>query len=217
MGYAARRPALDADAFLTWEAGQPLRHELIDGEVFAMAGAEERHVTVGMNIGFALRQALAGTPCRTFLTDMKLRPLGADDFFYPDVFVTCAEADRALAQFKREPSLVFEVLSPTTAAYDRGEKFARYRRIASVREVVFVDIDTRRVDVHRRGADGLFVLHAFEPGEDVVLASVGLTLTAETLFAEVPEAPPSTGGWTGPVPEVRMPPGYYEPAGAARG
>jgi len=217
MGYAARKPLTDADAFLTWEAGQTLRHELVDGEVFAMAGAEERHVTVGMNIGFALRQALAGTPCRTFLTDMKLRPLGADDFFYPDVFVTCAEADRALAQFKREPSLIFEVLSPTTAAYDRGEKFARYRRIASVREVVFVDIDTRRVDVHRRGADGLFVLHAFEPGEDVVLASVGLTLTAETLFAEVPEAPPSTSGWTGPVPEVRMPPGYYEPVPAASG
>ena len=220
MGYAARKPLTDADAFLTWEAGQALRHELVDGEVFAMAGAEERHVTVGMNIGFALRQALAGTPCRTFLTDMKLRPLGADDFFYPDVFVTCAEADRALAQFKREPSLIIEVLSPTTAAYDRGEKFARYRRIASVREVVFVDIDTRRIDVYRRGTDGLFVLHAFEPGEDVVLASVGVTLAAAVLFAEVPEAPPSSGGWTGPVPEVRMPPGYWaggEPAARPSG
>jgi Uma2 family endonuclease len=217
MGYAARRPALDAEAFLAWEAGQALRHELVDGEVYAMAGAEERHVTVAGNAYMALRQALAGTPCRTFLTDMKLRPLGADDFFYPDVFVTCAEADRALAQFKREPALIVEVLSPATAAYDRGEKFARYRRMASVREVVFVDVDTRRIDVHRRGADGLVVLHAFEPGEDVVLASVGATLAAAVLVAEVPEAPLSTGGWTGPVPEVRMPPGYYEPAGAARG
>ena len=179
MGYAARKPLTDADAFLTWEAGQALRHELVDGEVYAMAGAEERHVTVGMNIGFALRQALAGTPCRTFLTDMKLRPLGADDFFYPDVFVTCAEADRTDPLVKREPRLIVEVLSPSTAAHDRGEKFARYRAAASLQEVVFIDLDNRRVDVHRRGADGLFVLHPFEPGQDVELASVGVTLTAK--------------------------------------
>jgi Uma2 family endonuclease len=217
MGYAARKPAMGPDAYLAWEAGQPTRSEFVDGEVFAMAGAEERHVTVAGNAYMALRQALAGTPCRTFLTDMKLRPLGADDFFYPDVFVTCAEADRALAQFKREPCLIIEVLSPTTAAYDRGEKFARYRRIASVREVVIVDIDTRRIDVYRRRADGLFVLHAFEPGEDVVLASVGVTLTATVLFAEVPDAPPATPAWTGPVPEVRMPPGYWDPAQQAVG
>ncbi|MGA1289265.1 MAG: Uma2 family endonuclease, partial [Rubrivivax sp.] len=79
MGYAARKPAMGPDAYLAWEAGQPTRSELVDGEVFAMAGAEERHVTVAGNAYMALRQALAGTPCRTFLTDMKLRPLGADD------------------------------------------------------------------------------------------------------------------------------------------
>jgi Uma2 family endonuclease len=119
------------------------------------------------------------------MADMKLRPQTRDDFFYPDVFVTCAESDRADPLVKREPRLIVEVLSPSTAAYDRGEKFARYRAAGSLQEMVFIDLDTRRVDVHRRGADGLFVLHPFEAGQDVELTSVGVTITDAQLWAEI--------------------------------
>ena len=197
MGLPALQPRMTPEDFLAWDATQTLRHEFVDGEVYAMAGAEERHVQTAGNVYITLRQALAGTPCRTFMADMKLRPAASDDFFYPDVFVTCAEADRADPLVKREPRLIVEVLSPSTAAYDRGEKFARYRAAASLQEVVFIDLDTRRVDVHRRGADGLFVLHPFEPGQDVELASVGVTLTAGQLWAEVDSA---ASGWPQPSP-----------------
>ena len=215
MGYAARRPVMSAESFLDWEAGQVQRHEFVDGLPYAMAGAEERHATMAGNVYLTLRQSLSGTPCRTFMTDMKLRPQASDDFFYPDVFVTCAEADRQRPLFKSEPCLVVEVLSPSTAAYDRGEKFARYRRIASLQEVVFVDLDTCRVDVHRRRPDGLFVLHPFDPGEDVVLASVACTLTAAQLFADVPEPAPAPARDPSSLPQVRMPTGYWVPSGAA--
>ncbi len=189
MGYAAKQPGLSVDEFLAWEAGQLERHEFVQGEVFAMAGAEDHHVTVTLNVAMSLRQALAGTPCRTYMTGMKVQPLESSDFFYPDVLVTCSAADRASALVKHEPRLIVEVLSPSTAAYDRGEKFVHYRRIASLEEFALVDLDSRRTDVYRKGADGLWVLHPCEPGEPVPLASVGVTIAPEALFAEVDEPP----------------------------
>jgi len=189
MGQAALKPAMTADEYLAWEAEQPERHDFLNGEVFAMAGAEDRHVTVSLNVAMALRQHLAGTPCRTFMADMKVQALTGNNYFYPDVLVTCGEADRLSPLVKREPTLIVEVLSPSTAAYDRGEKFAHYRRIETLKELAFIDLDTRRSDVYRRGADGLWVLHPFDAGDDVLLASVDLRISAATLFAEVDEPP----------------------------
>jgi Uma2 family endonuclease len=189
MGHAARTQAMSATEFLAWEAAQSLRHEFVGGEVFAMAGAEDRHVTVAGNLYMALRQHLAGTPCRTFMSDMKLRVAAANSYFYPDVMVTCSAADHSSALVKDEPKLLVEVLSPSTAAYDRGDKFSRYRQLPSLQEFALIDIDTRRSDVYRKGADGLWVLHPFEADEGLALASVDLSINAATLFAEV--APPS--------------------------
>jgi Uma2 family endonuclease len=190
MGHAAARLPMTAEDFLAWDALQTIRHEFVRGEVFAMAGAGEAHVTVALNVAIALRQHLSGTPCRIFITDMKLRVEAADAYCYPDVMVTCSAADTADAYVKREPVLLVEVLSPATAAYDRGEKFATYRRLATLREYLVIDPDTRRCDLHRKGEgeDGLWVLHPAEPGSGVVLASVGLDLGAAALWAEVPGA-----------------------------
>jgi Uma2 family endonuclease len=194
MGYAAARLPMTAADFLAWDALQTTRHEFVGGEVFAMAGAGEAHVTVALNVAIALRQHLSGTPCRTFITDMKLRVEAADAYFYPDVMVTCSAADTADAYVKREPVLLVEVLSPATAAYDRGDKFATYRRLATLREYLLIDPDTRRCDLYRRGEGGLWVLHPAEPGQGVALASVGLDLGAAALWAEVPAGPPPTTG-----------------------
>lgn len=195
MGLPAELTRMTAADFLAWDATQTLRHEFIAGEVFAMAGAGEAHVTVAGNIYVALRQHLSGTPCRTFITDMKLRVDAADAFFYPDVMVTCSAADAGHAMVKREPVLLVEVLSPTTAAYDRGDKFAAYRKLLSLREYLLVDTDTRACDLFRKGDDGLWVLHPFDPGQALTLASVDLQIPAAQLWAEVPDAavPPAPG------------------------
>ena len=187
MGQAAQKTMLTAADYLAWEPAQLDRHEYIDGEVFAMAGAEDRHVTVSMNLAFALRQHLSGSPCRTCMSDMRLHVADANGYFYPDVLVTCSALDLASPMVKTEPRLIAEVLSPSTAAYDRGLKFSHYRRIASLEEYVLIDLDTRSTDCYRKGADGLWVLHPFARGETVVLASVALELSAAQLFAEVPE------------------------------
>jgi Uma2 family endonuclease len=185
VGHAATQSPMTAQEFLAWEAHEPLRHEFVRGEIFAMAGAEEQHVTVCGNIYGALRGHLHGSPCRTFITDMKLRVEAADCFFYPDIMVTCSSADAADPLIKREPALVVEVLSPNTAAYDRGEKFTAYRLLPSLREYLLVDPNTRRCDLYRRGADGLWVLHPFEPGQTVRLGSVSMDLSADVLWDEV--------------------------------
>ena len=193
MGLAAKKPVMTVDEYLAWEETQEERHDFVNGEIFAMSGADEGHVTVTGNIYIALRHHLAGTPCRTFMVDMKLHPQDQDNFFYPDVLVTCAPQDRISPKVKREPCLIVEVLSPSTAAYDRGEKFAQYRAIRSLHEVVFIDIPARRVEVFRRGADDLFVLHPFEQGQTVTLESVDLKLSTDGVFAEVEadEVPPA--------------------------
>lgn len=188
MGRAAQTSIFSATDYLAWEAAQPERHEYIDGEVFAMAGAEDRHVTVAGNMYMALRQHLSGSPCRTYMSDMRLHVAAANSYFYPDVLVTCSPQDLASAMVKTEPRLIVEVLSPTTAAYDRGVKFGHYRTLPSLEEYLLVDLDTRASDCYRKGADGLWVLHPFGRGDAVELASVALTMAAEQLFAEVPEA-----------------------------
>ncbi|MFM8769989.1 MAG: Uma2 family endonuclease, partial [Rubrivivax sp.] len=145
MGQPALKPRMTAEDYLEWEAAQTERHDFVDGEVYALAGADERHVTAAMNMAFALRQHLAGTPCRTFKADMKVRPAGKSNFFYPDVIVTCSDVDRRNPLIKQEPVLIVEVLSPSTAAYDRGEKFSQYRRIAQLKDVGFIELVSRRM------------------------------------------------------------------------
>lgn len=185
MGQAAQKIIFTAADYLAWEPAQAERHEYIDGEVFAMAGAEDRHVTVSMNLAFALRQHLSSSPCRTYMSDMRLHVAAANSYFYPDVLVTCSALDLASPMVKTEPKLIAEVLSPS--AYDRGVKFSHYRSIASLEEYVLIDLDTRSTDCFRKGEDGLWVLHPFARGEAVSLASVALELSAAQLFAEVPE------------------------------
>ncbi len=188
MGVAAEKLRMSAQDFLAWDATQTVRHEFVAGEVFAMAGVGEAHVTAALNVAMALRLHLAGTPCRTFITDMKLQVEAAEAFFYPDVMVSGSAADAADPLVKRDPLLLVEVLLPGTAAYDRGDKFAAYRKLPGLREYLLVDTDSRRCDLYRKGADGLWVLHPFEPDQALQLESVALDLQSAQLWAEVPVA-----------------------------
>lgn len=193
VGYALKPQRMTAAEFLAWDAGQTVKHEFSGGEVFAMAGGEDRNATAAGNLYVALRQHLRGSPCRVYGSDVKLRVDAADSFFYPDLMVTCSAADAADRLIKREPVLVVEVLSPSTAAYDRGDKFASYRQLPSLAEYLLVDVDSRRCDLFRkRPDDGLWVLHPSAPGEGLSLASVGLAVSAEALWADLEtSAPPS--------------------------
>ncbi|MDP1526686.1 MAG: Uma2 family endonuclease [Rhodocyclaceae bacterium] len=181
---ALKKPHFSAQDYLVWEVEQTEKHEYLAGEVFAMAGASDAHVTISGNIFMALRNHLRGKPCRVYIADMKVEVARADAFFYPDVFVSCSTTDAALADRKREPLLLVEVLSPTTASYDRGAKFASYRQLESLHEYVLIDTERLAVDVFRRDTSGHWVLYPYGPGEAVELASVDLTLSLAQVYED---------------------------------
>lgn len=188
MGAAQQQLQFSLDDYLLWEAEQSERHEYLNGEVFAMTGARDTHNTIALNIASALRSALRGSPCRAFIADMKLRIDSANAAFYPDVMVTCDPRDKTpetdLA--KQHPVLIVEVLSESTSAYDRGLKFEHYRKIDTLKEYLLVEQDRRHADLFRRREDdSRWVLYASGATDDVVLDSVGVQLSMDTLFEDV--------------------------------
>lgn len=188
MGQAAQQLPMTAEDFLAWDRLQPERWEFVAGEVFAMTGATAPHVMVAGNVYMALRQHLRGTPCRTYINDIKLRVEASNAYYYPDVMVTCSATDAQDPLIQREPTLLVEVLSPSTASYDRGGKFHAYRTLPTLREYLLIDPGTRHSDLYRLGGDGLWVLHPAAPADSVHLASVELSISAAVLWDEVPQA-----------------------------
>lgn len=187
MGAPQHTPRFSLDDYMAWEAQQTDRHEYLNGEVFAMTGAKDAHNTIAGNLFVALRSALRGTPCRAFIADMKLRVDQADAVFYPDLLVTCDPRDRApeADTAKRHPTLLVEVLSEATAAYDRGLKFEQYRRIEGLQEYLLVEQDRRHVDLFRKDEDGRWVLESCGPEGQFTLSSLGLALTMDLVYEDV--------------------------------
>jgi len=160
----AAESRFNADAFLRWEAQQPEKHEYVAGEVFAMVGARRDHVVVSGNVFAAFKERLRGGPCQAYVSDLKLRVEAADAFFYPDVMVSCERGDQSATLFITQPVLIAEVLSASTEAFDRGDKFAAYRNLDSLQEFVLVDIHARRVEVFRRTPEQDWLFHEYLPG-----------------------------------------------------
>lgn len=185
MPQVRTKTALTADDYLTWEEYRSGKHEYLAGEIFAMVGATDAHVTITMNLAVLLRAHVRGRPCRVYMADMKLRVDAADAFFYPDLLVTCAPEDHATSRFKRQPTLLVEVLSTTTAAFDRGQKFAIYRQLPSLREYVLIEQERMSVDCFRRDEQNRWVLQAYGPNETVELTSLGFSATVESLYEDV--------------------------------
>lgn len=161
MSLAQPKPAFPAADYLAWETTQDTRSEFIDGQVYAMAGGTADHNAATGATYATLRQHLKGKPCRAHVSDMKVQVQASNSFFYPDVLVSCSPADLSdgKTQAMTQPILIAEVLSPSTAAFDRGGKFAHYRLLDSLQEYVLIDTDTPRVEVFRRNAANRWELY----------------------------------------------------------
>jgi Uma2 family endonuclease len=162
-----------------------VKHEFIDGHVWAMAGGSPAHAAIAVNIAALLREQVRGRPCRVFSSDLRVRVLDTGLATYPDVTVVCEalETDPGDARGHTivNPTLVVEVLSPSTEAYDRGEKLAHYERIAGLREIVLVAHDARRLEVWRR-ADDSWTLEVTAGDEVARVASVDVDLPLAEIY-----------------------------------
>jgi len=187
MNAAQPRPRLSPADYLAWEATQSERHEYVGGEVYAMTGARLAHNVIAGNAYTFLREQLRGTPCRVYMSDVKLHVEAADAYLYPDVMVSCEARDRVS---DRElaihgPWLVVEVLSDSTAGYDRGGKFALYRRVPTLTHYLLVEQGQPRADLYVRNAEGLWVLHPLAAGDVMHIPERGIAWPVAALFDDV--------------------------------
>jgi len=182
------QPLFTLDTYLAWENDQLERHEFYRGEIFAKVGARRAHGRVVLNFGWRLSSALEGSPCQVFVENMKVQ-IADDTVLYPDVFVTCDRLDLATDLIFRSPTLVIEVLSPSTQSYDRSHKFSLYRRINTLKEYVLVDPDTRRVEAFRRNAAGDWVLHDMSEDATLLLPCIEASVPMAEVFDGVDPPP----------------------------
>ena len=171
--------------YLALEDGANVRHEFFDGEIYAMAGGTPEHAAICANVSTALNLQLRGKGCRVHASDLRIRVLATGLVTYPDVSVVCAHAE--LDPDSRvtvvNPTAVVEVLSPSTAAYDRGEKLANYQRIPSLREVVLVAHDERLVEVWHRDQAGAWTRREARTGA-IALDAIGCVLEVDEVYRD---------------------------------
>ena len=159
------------EEYLDLERLSEIRHEFLDGTVYAMAGESPTHSAICFNLAGALHPQLRGTNCRGFSPNMKVRAGESGLYAYPDLAVACGEAffhDKH-GDVLLNPTVIFEVLSRSTQTYDRGEKFERYKSIETLRDYVLVSQDRPRLEHFSLQPDGTWA-HAELEGADVDLA-----------------------------------------------
>ncbi|NJP22532.1 MAG: Uma2 family endonuclease [Hydrococcus sp. CRU_1_1] len=185
---------LTPEEYLEMEATSDLKHEYIAGEIYAMAGATDAHVTIAGNIFAMLLAHLRGSGCRVYISDMKVRIEEKNRFYYPDVMVTCEAEDRENNTYKKFPCLIIEVLSDSTEAFvprsgsfgDRGDKFADYQSLSSLQESVLINTKRPRIECFRRTNEELWLLQSYElQNKQFELTSVKFTRHINEVYEEV--------------------------------
>lgn len=179
---------MTAEEYLAFERQSPERHEYWGGEIFAMSGASEQHNSVVTNLVIELGLQMRGRPCRLYSSDMRVAPSADGPFSYPDVVALCGQP--VLLDGVRDtlcnPSVIIEVLSPATEAFDRGEKFVQYRRIESLRSYLLVSQGAMRIEHFERQADGPWLLTDFSrPEEAIELPAIGCKLSLAAVYDKV--------------------------------
>jgi Uma2 family endonuclease len=182
------KPRLTPEQYLEIERKAEHKSEYLDGEMYAMSGGSASHCLIAMNIGRQLGNQLEDRPCAVFNSDLRVLAESTGLYCYPDVSVVCGEPrlldggnDTLL-----NPSVIIEVLSPSTEGYDRGVKFEHYQAIPSLREYVLVASTRQHMDLFTREPDGTWRLSvAAAAGDKLTLTSINCTLTMEQVYAKV--------------------------------
>ncbi|MDP1605889.1 MAG: Uma2 family endonuclease [Rhodocyclaceae bacterium] len=181
----ALRPSISVEEYIEGELRSEIRHEYIDGQVYAMSGASRAHGLIVNALAFALTHAARQQRCQLFTSDMKLRLLIADKsvFYYPDLLLSCDATDRE-AYFCSRPCLIIEVLSESTERIDRREKLLAYQALPSLQEYLLVAQDVKQIEIYRR-ANGWQAEYAVEGEFRLDCLDTGLTVDA--IYADVEE------------------------------
>ena len=184
MGLAKLKTKVSVEDYISGEEISDIKHEYLDGEVYAMAGASQNHNRIIGNLFNALFNNLRDSSCEPYSENIKVR-LSEEVFYYPDVLVTC-EGNFNNPYYSEQPILIVEVISPSTAQTDRREKLRAYQQMPSVHEYVIVEQELISVEIHRRQTDGRWITYYYTRQDtEFTLESVDLTIQLEEVYRRV--------------------------------
>lgn len=187
---------LTPEEYIAMERESEMKSEFLDGETFLMGGASERHNLIVLNIAGELRQQMKGRPCKAYSNDMRVKISPTGLYTYPDVIGISDEArfDDEQRDTLLNPTVIVEVLSKSTEAYDRGDKFGHYRKIDTLREYLLVSQDKYLVEHYIRKSDENWLLsETAELDDSVDLPSIGCILMLSEIYDKVADIPSEPG------------------------
>jgi Uma2 family endonuclease len=197
-----------AEEYLALDRAADYKSEFVNGEIFAMGGASFRHVLVATNTAGELRSRLKGTPCQVYSADLRTQADRVRAFHYPDVVVVCGppEYRDARRDTLTNPRVIVEVLSPSTRNYDRGDKFASYRRLDSLRDYVLIDPEPCHVEHYVRKEGSIWEFSETDDcmGE-LLIQSLGIALPLQEIYAQVELLGPDPVDGEEQAPEIARP------------
>jgi Uma2 family endonuclease len=167
-------PRMTPEEYLKFEEKSEIRHEFVDGEVFAMTGTTKDHERISINLVVKLEPHLRGTGCRVFTSHIKVHVATANCFYYPDLLVTCEQQEKHSGKdvLTSAPSLIIEILSRSTSSIDRREKRMNYARLDSLQEYILISQRRCLVECYRKQSDASWTVDKFGKGEELILHSM---------------------------------------------
>ncbi len=184
-----RENRLTEAEYLALEGASDTRHEFVDGQVFAMSGASERHLDISVSLSALLYNALQKHPCKVYQGDLRVLVSASRSYFYPDLTIVCGErifAEGTLAATLLNPQIIIEILSPSTELYDRTAKFTHYQQIKTLQDYVLVSQQAPRIECFSRGAGGTWILTQADGLSAMLkLPSIDITLALKDIYEQI--------------------------------
>ena len=173
---------LTPEEYFTWEEQQLEKHELIDGQVYAMTGGSVNHSRIAIRFTTMVDTHLDASSCITGNSDLRVKIVGTNNYTYPDVSVTCDDHDKTTTQYITYPCLIVEVLSKTTEAYDRGGKFRMYQNNPVLTDYLLVSSTAIEIDLYHKNDAGQWMIINYGEGDTIELKSINLSFPIEQVY-----------------------------------
>ncbi len=174
-------PLFTEQEYLEMEQASSIKHEFVDGYIFAMVGSSRAHNKIAGNLYSVFHHHLKDTPCDVYMSDVKVKVAHLNSYYYPDIMVGCGreEDDYSLSK----PCLIIEVLSPSTASTDRREKLLAYQSISSLKEYCLVNQAECRIEKYTREHEGgVWVLSVYEQVENIQFVCIDAEISMQTIY-----------------------------------
>jgi len=175
-------PHLTPEEYFTWEEKQLEKHELIDGQVYAMTGGSVNHSRIAIRFATMVDTHLDASSCITGNSDLRVNIVGTNNYTYPDISVTWDDRDKTTTQYITYPCLIVEVLSKTTEAYDRGGKFRMYQNNLVLKDYLLVSSTAMEIDLYHKNDAGQWMIINYGEGDTIELKSINLSFPIEQIY-----------------------------------